>query len=618
MAVSFFGDFDTTETVVIPFNTFDSNDPSASVTATNLANTDVHIHKDGGLTQRSSAVGVAVDVDVDGIAGCHWVTIDLSDNTDAGFYADGSQFSVRVEGVTVDAATINPWIGAFTVGRTLRPTTAGRKLDVNATGEAGLDLDNTSGTIAAAQIATGAITAAKFAAGAIDAAALATDAVEEIADQVWDEILTGATHNIATSAGRRLRGLQDFGAYSGGFIYIDTVNGTAGTTDFENGVDSNPVDSLADANTIATSLGISQFKVAPGSTITLAATQANQVFQGEEWTLALGGQNIAGSYFEGALVSGTGTGANPHFHRCEIGTVTFAANRLGVCRFTGTITMSAASDYYWHDCYSGVAGAGTPVVDFGAAVGNTNLSMRRYSGGIQIDNKDATGTDQMSLEGDGQLVVDASSGGAISVRGNFKVTNTGGATITYDDNTQNLINALADTDELQADWTNGGRLDLILDAVAGDVVNLDGDAMRGTDSALLAANVPTNFADMSITVTTGLVDITQAAADKVWDTAARTLTASTNFNDLSAAEVNAEVLDVMNVDTLSLPGQAAPSNTPTHREALAWLYKAFRNRKTQTATQWSLLANDESTVDAKATVSDDATTAIKQEIVSGP
>lgn len=90
------------------------------------------------------------------------------------------------------------------------------------------------------------------------------------------------------------------------------------------------------------------------------------------------------------------------------------------------------------------------------------------------------------------------------------------------------------------DWLNGGRLDLILDIIAADVANIDGAAMRGTDSALLAASAPTNFGDMSITVTTGLIDITQTAADKVWGTAARILTASTNFNDLSAAEVNAE------------------------------------------------------------------------------
>jgi hypothetical protein len=54
MSISYFGDYDTTETVKIPFNTFSSNDPSASVTITNLVAGDIEIHKDGGLTQRSS------------------------------------------------------------------------------------------------------------------------------------------------------------------------------------------------------------------------------------------------------------------------------------------------------------------------------------------------------------------------------------------------------------------------------------------------------------------------------------------------------------------------------------------------------------------------------------
>ena len=34
-------------TLYIPFNTFDSNDPSASVTITGLAATDIEIYKDG-------------------------------------------------------------------------------------------------------------------------------------------------------------------------------------------------------------------------------------------------------------------------------------------------------------------------------------------------------------------------------------------------------------------------------------------------------------------------------------------------------------------------------------------------------------------------------------------
>lgn len=140
--VAFYGDYDTTETVYMPFNTFTSDDPSASVTITNLASTDVHIHKDGSTTQRSSANGVTVSVDFDTITGNHLVAIDLSDNSDAGYYANGSTYQVRMEGTTVDGATINAWIGAFSIGRMLRPTTAGRTLDVESGGCAGIDWAN--------------------------------------------------------------------------------------------------------------------------------------------------------------------------------------------------------------------------------------------------------------------------------------------------------------------------------------------------------------------------------------------------------------------------------------------------------------------------------------------
>ena len=90
------------------------------------------------------------------------------------------------------------------------------------------------------------------------------------------------------------------------------------------------------------------------------------------------------------------------------------------------------------------------------------------------------------------------------------------------------------------------------------------------------------------------------------------------LNDLSAAEVNAEMVDVLTVDVITLPGQEAPPLTPTFREALSWLYKVLRNRKDQSASLWQLYADNETTVDSKATVNDAAGVTTKQEIVSGP
>jgi len=50
-------------------------------------------------------------------------------------------------------------------------------------------------------------------------------------------------------------------------------------------------------------------------------------------------------------------------------------------------------------------------------------------------------------------------------------------------NAADVTAILEDTNELQTDWANGGRLDLIIDTVAADVAGLDGAAMRGTDGA---------------------------------------------------------------------------------------------------------------------------------------
>ena len=105
------------------------------------------------------------------------------------------------------------------------------------------------------------------------------------------------------------------------------------------------------------------------------------------------------------------------------------------------------------------------------------------------------------------------------MRGNFRVTNTGGATITYDDNTQNIVDietdtadmqpklgtpagasisadiatvdanvdaVLADTNELQTDWADGGRLDLILDARASQTT---ADAIE-TDTQDIQSRLP--------------------------------------------------------------------------------------------------------------------------------
>lgn len=107
-------------TLYIPFATYDSNDPSASVTMTGLATTDIEIYKNGSTTQRASDNGYALldtdGTDFDAITGIHGFSVDLADNSDAGFYAAGAQYWIVVSSVTVDAGVVSFVAATFRIG----------------------------------------------------------------------------------------------------------------------------------------------------------------------------------------------------------------------------------------------------------------------------------------------------------------------------------------------------------------------------------------------------------------------------------------------------------------------------------------------------------------------
>jgi hypothetical protein len=84
------------------------------------------------------------------------------------------------------------------------------------------------------------------------------------------------------------------------------------------------------------------------------------------------------------------------------------------------------------------------------------------------------------------------------------------------------------------------------------------------------------------------------------------------------AQVNAEMVDALNVDTYAEPGQGAPPATASLATKINYLFKGWRNRKSQSATEQKLFNDDGVTVDQKATVSDDGTTLTVGEQASGP
>jgi hypothetical protein len=212
--VPYYGDFAEDDTVDMVFNSFTSDDPSASATITNFINTDVHIHKDLGLEQRNNAAGITVSVDLDGITGNHAIKIDTSDNTVAGFWTTGSEYQVRIEGTTIDGATINAWVGTFSIER------AGGVLALLKAGTVDVNTKTiTNGIIVAATLGADCITSAKIADNALanehfaDGALTSTEITSAAGcvlsdagvDAIWDEATAG--HTDAGSMGLALSSL---------------------------------------------------------------------------------------------------------------------------------------------------------------------------------------------------------------------------------------------------------------------------------------------------------------------------------------------------------------------------------------------------------------------------
>ena len=180
----------------------------------------------------------------------------------------------------------------------------------------------------------------------------------------------------------------------------------------------------------------------------------------------------------------------------------------------------------------------------------------------------------------------------------------GGTAQTANDNGADINAILVDTNELQTDWTNGGRLDMILDDAGADAAS----AVQDTNEL---QQDWTNGGRLDL-----ILDAIQADTNELQTDDVPGLIAA--LNNISTAQVNAEVVDALATDTYAEPGQGAPAATATLAAKINYLYKNWRNKKEQTSSTFSLYDDAGTTVDQKATVSDDTTTATKEEIVSGP
>lgn len=114
----YFGDYKTGATVRFPWT---SKTSTGAAVARTTAGTIV-IYKNGSTTQRASLAGVTDTTNFDSVTGLNLLTIDLSNDTDAGFYAAGNDYTVVLTGAVWDGVTRNEVLFTFSIyNRSYKP-----------------------------------------------------------------------------------------------------------------------------------------------------------------------------------------------------------------------------------------------------------------------------------------------------------------------------------------------------------------------------------------------------------------------------------------------------------------------------------------------------------------
>lgn len=283
-------------------------------------------------------------------------------------------------------------------------------------------------------------------------------------------------------------------SYQDGAIWIDTTNGTAGTTPHFNGTADNPVSTLADALTLATALGINRFQLLPGSSITFTSAQQNRSFMGYGATITGGNQTLTGSYFEGVTLTGTCNGAITARNCILSGIENFYGYFEG-CILSGSVAPGAGNSTFANCMGDGPASALNAVLDFW--IGNCTVSMSGYHGKLSVATMTAGDTLLFDSSAAEFILLASCTGGEISRRGFHYIADNSAGTAVY-----NLTAAAAVVDAVWDEAISGhagaGATGTTVAAIKAktDLIPASpaavGSAMTLSDDAITAATLATD------------------------------------------------------------------------------------------------------------------------------
>lgn len=234
--------------------------------------------------------------------------------------------------------------------------------------------------------------------------------------------------NPSNSAGLVTSSEIQYSVYSGG-ITIDVVEGNLNAR-YPSGTPFQPTNSIDNAIIIRNAQRLPSILYVRGNLDITAAVPSLKDFtfigEGKDRT-HIDLDSVADvedcTYFD-AYVTGTLDG-NSRLSSCVIDNLNYIKGYIESCVLSaGEITLAGTEEAHFLDCYSGVPGEVTPVINMGGS--GQALAMRGYNGGITLRNK--TGTDKVSIDlASGQVVLENTvSNGLVVCRGEGKLVDESG------------------------------------------------------------------------------------------------------------------------------------------------------------------------------------------------
>ena len=421
--------------------------------------------------------------------------------------------------------------------------------------------------ITAAKIASNAITSAKFGTGAIDSAAIGTGAIT--ASAFADNCITAA--KIAN------------GAITSATFAAAAIDASAIATDAIGSAEISAAAVTKIQSGLATPTNIT------AGTITAVAQERGRYAMGAVWIGPTANTNTV-SYTDGIITNPVSTVAAAKTIADALNMRRFEVIRTASASIAASLAGYRMSGVGWTLTTSGSQDVGTTAFiganvtggTYASTTGTINWDMCEFSDGVTV--------------GVSNMVECRFQGGmTLSTAGNYDfvdctsvVAGTSTPTFTVPSGTVNASFRRWSGGITVSGITSGTTVSI--DVVSGGTVTLNG-ANGNVQVRGMCAGITDNRTGSPTLGQNALINITK---------------------------INAEVVDALNVDTYAEPGQTNPPATTTLVNKLGYLYKQWRNKKDQSGSTHQLYADNGTTVDQKATVSEAGGTVTKDEYVAGP